>query len=312
MFVTSIKNALVALLVLALTACGGDKIIDPTAQFTFPSVYTTKTFGDSPFFLIATGSAQVGVVAYSSSNTDVATIDRSTGLVTIIKAGETTVTAELVDAAGTNVRFAMAQTQLVISKNPQDGFSIGSNLTRSVNDMPFRLNVSGKRTSGIVTYSSSDNNIATIDAAGTVTLSGVSGQTIIRAIAPGDDNHLAADSSIVLTVNDLPAGRLSIGTVTVAKKFGDAPFIQAARIRNGAINSISYTSSETTVATIHRTTGEVIIQGIGRTVITANARVTIGGRAEDQSASYTLIVAKGEQTAITFTHPAPRDRKSVV
>lgn len=65
-----------------------------TAQtISFGEVPTTKTYGDASFTVTASGGAGEGAITYSSSDTAVATVNASTGEVTILKPGSFTITA---------------------------------------------------------------------------------------------------------------------------------------------------------------------------------------------------------------------------
>ena len=70
-------------------------VLDKLTQndFKFAAAAQTKTYGDSKFTYVATGAVNGSAVTYSSGNTDVATVNKTTGEVTILKAGETTITA---------------------------------------------------------------------------------------------------------------------------------------------------------------------------------------------------------------------------
>ena len=70
-------------------------VLDKLTQndFKFAAAAQTKTYGDSKFTYAATGAVNGSAVTYSSGNTDVATVNKTTGEVTILKAGETTITA---------------------------------------------------------------------------------------------------------------------------------------------------------------------------------------------------------------------------
>ena len=70
-------------------------VLDKLTQndFKFAADAQTKTYGDSKFTYAATGAVNGSAVTYSSSNTDVATVNEITGEVTILKAGETIITA---------------------------------------------------------------------------------------------------------------------------------------------------------------------------------------------------------------------------
>ena len=70
-------------------------VLDKLTQndFKFAAAKQTKTYGDSKFTYAATGAVAGSTVTYSGGNTDVATVNKTTGEVTILKAGETTITA---------------------------------------------------------------------------------------------------------------------------------------------------------------------------------------------------------------------------
>ena len=70
-------------------------VLDKLTQndFKFAAAAQTKTYGDSKFTYAATGAVAGSTVTYSSSNNNVATVNESTGEVTILKAGETIITA---------------------------------------------------------------------------------------------------------------------------------------------------------------------------------------------------------------------------
>lgn len=79
---------------------------------------------------------------------------------------------------------------------PEESYTatIGSAFTSPV--------LSGAKT--VVTYSSSDENVATVDDQGKVTLI-AAGKTTITATAAGDDNYMAASVSYTLVVNTAPS-----------------------------------------------------------------------------------------------------------
>ena len=70
-------------------------VLDKLTQndFKFAAAAQTKTYGDSKFTYAATGAVNGSAVTYSSSNANVATVNETTGAVTILKAGKTTITA---------------------------------------------------------------------------------------------------------------------------------------------------------------------------------------------------------------------------
>lgn len=74
------------------------KLLNYTIEKIVPSLSfarneVTKIYGESAFQNILTKNTD-GIIKYTSENTDVATVDRITGIVTIHRAGKTTITAE--------------------------------------------------------------------------------------------------------------------------------------------------------------------------------------------------------------------------
>jgi formylglycine-generating enzyme required for sulfatase activity len=89
--------------------------IDPIA-FTDTSVHITKTYGEEPFTNAITSAHNGnGAITYSSSNETVAKVESSSGLVTILKAGSTTIKAEKAD----DPTYAYAQANYTLAVNPK-------------------------------------------------------------------------------------------------------------------------------------------------------------------------------------------------
>lgn len=68
--------------------------ITPTLSFSAPTAEVTIGADDNEFPTLTTDPAELEGVTYESSNTAVATIDENTGAITLIAAGETTITAK--------------------------------------------------------------------------------------------------------------------------------------------------------------------------------------------------------------------------
>lgn len=248
---------------------------------------TTKTFGDANFNLTATASSNLSV-SYTSSNINVATINGST--VTIVGAGTTIITATQ-SGDGAYNPAASVQQSLVVSKADQT-ITFSSLVPRMLNDGSFQL--SATASSGLaVLFSSSNTSVATISGT-TVTLVSP-GTTTITASQSGNANYNAATAvDRLLTVNDKQSQTITFNALAT-KTFGDAAFTLSANATSGL--SISYTSSNTSVATISGSA--VTIVGAGTTVIKASQ----AGDNQYLAAAdveQTLTVNKANQT-ITFT-----------
>lgn len=87
--------------------------VKPATQkdFKFTITEKTVTYGDEDFTVTAAGAVDGSTVTYSSSDTNVATVNAETGEVTIIGAGEATITATASEVApdwkGTEVQYAL-------------------------------------------------------------------------------------------------------------------------------------------------------------------------------------------------------------
>ena len=124
-------------------------------------------------------------IAYSSSNTQVATIGTD-GVVTLTGAGKTTITATF--AGNDNYASATASYELTVGKQQEAGLSwTDEGMEYYIGDYWYgpRLNNPNKLK---VKYESSDEDVATIDENGVVTVLGV-GETWIMAIFEGSDEY---------------------------------------------------------------------------------------------------------------------------
>ena len=221
----------------------------------------TKTVGDADFELSAVASSGLPV-SYTSSNAAVATVSGST--VHIVGAGETTITAS---QAGNDVYNAAPNATATLTVNPaarQPQTITGlAALTKTVGDADFKL--SATASSGLaVSYTSSNAAVATIVGGDTVHIVGA-GETVITASQAGNDSFEAAPNvTVTLTVSK--QSQSITGLAALTKMLSDAPFELSATASSGL--TVSYTSSDATVATVSGST--VTLTGAGTTVITAS------------------------------------------
>ncbi|HZY82717.1 MAG TPA: choice-of-anchor tandem repeat GloVer-containing protein [Cyclobacteriaceae bacterium] len=243
---------------------------------------TAKTFGDAAFGLTASASSGL-TVSFTSSNTSVATISGST--VTIVGGGTTTIRATQ-PGNGTYDAAPPVERTLTINKANQT-ITFGALPGKNVNDAQFALTATASSTLP-VSYASSNPTVATVSGS-TVTILG-SGTTTITASQSGNTNYNAATS----VDQDLVVSKLA-QTITFAalsaKVGGDAPFNLTATASSTL--AVSYSSSNTSVATISGST--VTIVGAGTTTITASQTGNVLFNAAT-SVGRDLVVTKGSQT----------------
>ena len=168
-----------------------------------------------------------------------------------------------------------------------------SAINKTFGDASFTLTAPTSNATGAFTFASSNTAVATISGT-TVTIVGV-GVATITATQATDANYNAGSVTAVLTVAKATP---TFGTfAAINKTFGDAAFTLTAPTSN-ATGAITYTSSNTAVATVSGST--VTIVGAG----TANIIATQATDANYNAGSVTavLTVAKAARTLSVFAN----------
>lgn len=166
-------------------------------------------------------------------------------------------------------------------------FPEGNIVDKTCGDENFTVTVTGAAPDSIVTYASSDESVASVDAAtGEVTIK-KAGTSVITATAGKTDAYAAATAQYTLTVKKAAQDTFSFLHSSVEKTYGDASFTLAAA---GAIygSTVTYASSDESIASVDAATGTVTIKRAGTAVISAAAGETDFCTAAD--AQYTLTV----------------------
>jgi hypothetical protein len=135
-------------------------------------------------------------VTYSSSKEGVATIS-SEGVVIIVSEGETTIKAtftgnETYEAAEASYTLTVSKAQATLAYSTDKATALRGEIfiTAPTLNNPNKLNV---------TYTSSNEEVATINTEGKVTINDL-GQTVITATFAGNETYEAAEASYTLTV----------------------------------------------------------------------------------------------------------------
>lgn len=204
---------------------------------------------------------------FTSSNTSVAEVDRETGLVTAVSAGEATVTCTLINGVKASCRVYVYPSAITLNKS---SLTLGTTEAYTIKYSPASQNY------GAV-YTSSNTKIAKVDAVtGKVTAVKSGTATITCTLANG------VKASCKLTVKSLPSkisyknserGLLIGKTATYTPTLPDGTYSLYK----------TYTSSNTSVATIDKN-GTVTAKKRGKTTITCTIN------ANGQKASFTLYV----------------------
>lgn len=258
-------------------------------ELKFESASATITLGDTFEGYTATGATD-GAITYTSTNTDVAEVEATTGKVTVKAVGTTTIIAQsaaTVEFNGGMASYTLNVVPVEVVKDPANLTFPQASYTATLGE-DFQSPVASGDTDGAITYSSSNVEVATVDSAtGTITLVGV-GVTMITATSLETEGYLAGQATYILTVSPKvkEAANLSFEEATY-NAYLDEEF-ESPVATGDTDGKITYTSSNSAVATVDAETGKVTLVGEGVTIITATSAETDDYLAG--SASYVLIV----------------------
>ena len=195
-------------------------------------------------------------VKYSSSNTSVAPVNASGGLLTAKKAGTAIITATTYNGK--------TATCTVTVKNPPSKISLNkTSLTLGVGET-FDLNSSlpSGTASYSVKYSSSNTDIVAVNESGGLVTAKKLGTATITATT-----YNGKTATCTITVKNAP-DKISINKTTVTLGVGETFGIITSMPSDTACYGIKYSSSNTAVATVDEASGIITAKSTGRAVIT--------------------------------------------
>ncbi len=226
-------------------------------------------------------------ITWSSNATGVATVGSSTGVVTGVAGGIATITATTADGSFTD-------THDVAVIVPVTGISAVSGSSSVVSGATTTLTASvdpSGATNQTIMWSSSNTAVATVDASGVVTGVGGGTATITATTA---DGGFSATKSMTVTVPVTGISDVS-GSSTVG--VGSTITLSASVTPADATNqTITWTSSNTSVATVNSSTG--VVTGVAGGTATITATTASGSYTATKSVTVTVPVTG--ISAVTF------------
>ena len=261
----------------------------PAPTFTLnPTTATLDAYSHETVDVTLTTNTD-GTITCESSNEDVATVALKNGNIYTITAQTTgTATITIKSALSANYAPASATVEVTVTDNRDEaGISFeeatitktwgeeftGQDLTNT-NNVP-------------VTWSSTDETVATVNTTGVVTVQ-KAGTTTIKATFAGNENYKAAIASYTLTVNKAAAG-ISYAQTVFDIMLNDDSF-EAPELVNPNNLTVTYASNNTTIAEVDENTGELIYDE----TVTGTAEITATFAGNDNyysgSASYTINI----------------------
>jgi len=245
----------------------------------------TKEFGDSSFLWNWGTSPSDGAITYTSSNPAAATIDATTGRVTIVSTGVSTLT--MTQAKGTNHSAASVVSVLTVGRGtPAYGDFVIANKTYGAT--AFLLTLPTTTSGGTFSFTSSNTSVATVNSSTGLLTVIAPGSTEISATQAQTLTHIASTIRTTFVVD--PASPVISAMAAITKAYGSAAFTLTAPTSNSG-GAISYTSSNTAVATIDSNTRLITIVGSGTTTITASQVATSTYTSASTSTTLTVEAA---------------------
>jgi len=212
-----------------------------------------------------------GLISCESDDEDVATVVLKSGNVyTITAKTEGTATITIRSAASATYKPANATVEITVTDNRTDA---GISFAKDAEETTWGESYTGQTLTNdnnvAVTWSSTDETVATVDNTGAVTVL-KAGTTTIKATFDGNATYKSAVASYTLTVNKAEAG-LSYTTTSFDIMLNDDSFVAPTLNNPNNLTGITY-ASNTTVATVNTTTGELsyVASAVGTAKITAS------------------------------------------
>ena len=147
-------------------------------------------------------------------------------------------------------------------------------------------------------------NTSTGILSGTPTTAVSSSFTVTATDSSSSPGPYTVSGSYTLTVNPLPVGTLTFATATaISLSMGHTLSNSAiSTLSGGSYGAISYSSSDTTVATVNASTGVVTPVSVGTTTITA-VQAAVPGVNGEATQTYTLTVIALPVGTLSFSTP---------
>jgi uncharacterized protein YjbI with pentapeptide repeats len=243
------------------------------ATFTVPS---SMTYGDTPVNITTVPTSDSsGAITYTSSNTNVATIHATTGVITAVGSGMVHFTATQA-ATSIYISSSVNSNNMNVSAKPVTLLRvapyISSTITKYYGDEPFQLLMSSESNvsktfstdiSGVVTVVTSSNiaNV-TITNVGTVTITG----------QQNTNSQYSIQNSLnwVLTVRKGTTTLTGLSS-TLTKNVTDAPFTIAVSSDSAGTKSYALSNpADSSVLTVNSSSGLVTLKGPGSATIIAS------------------------------------------
>ena len=274
--------------------CYGPGSVSPSltvlkAFCTLTSVNVTKTYGDSNFVLDNVTTSSTGSYAFTTNPAGIVSINNTTSNTTINRAGRAIVS--VTQFADSNYESCTTSFNITIKK--ADPVISAPDITKLYTDSDFPISLASS-SNGSFTYSTLSSGVVSITNTGNVSIIGA-GSVVVSATQIQDSNYNSKTVTFTINVNQ---GTQSVSWTpsSISRVYGDPQFYVSTPTYNGdygGVNSISYSSSDPSIASIDPSTGLVTVGDVGSSVFTAT--LPSDGNYLATTVSMTINVLKASQ-----------------
>ena len=238
-----------------------------TGRFTLPSSPSISSFSPSAAntgaTITLTGTNFTGASEVNFNNTSATyTVVSDTEITTTVPSGATSGTITVKNGCNYDTKSGFE-----ISSLPNNNMNItpSGTVTKSIGDN-FSITPTSL-SSASYTFTSNNTLVARVNSSGLVNMVGA-GTASIQVSQASDGSYTGG--TLFLTVNGIKSPAVISGISNLSKFINDTAFSLAANTTNPSGPALTYSSSNTAVATINSSSGLVSIIGLGTTNITVN------------------------------------------
>ena len=276
-----------------LNATTGSETVTITkapATLSYATTSIKKTYGDGEFTNALTMTGD-GIETYSSSDRDVAVVDANSGEVMIVGEGTATITATAADGMNYAYDPNTASYEITVEKARMTVTSAG--WTGDYDGQPHSITVNAPE-GAKVRYGRAEDSY-NLNRLPTYTNTG--SYTCYYQVTM--DNYYPVTGHETVTINKA-AATISFETASVEKTKGDDPFTNP--LTNTGDGKVTYSTSNSSIAAVNATTGEVTIKNYGTATITATVKEGVNYVYAENTATFDVVVgtASMEVTATGY------------
>ena len=230
-------------------ACSGNSVVISFSD-------ETKIFGDPNFTVTAT-SNQLGIpITYSIADTSIATIDESSGEITILKSGTTIVTASQNDGS-----CKSGSGNMTLTINQQSVNIDANDIVLTYGDPAYTMSATSSVSDRNFSYTISDRTIGSITGDTLSVLK--AGTTSITVSQPSNDLYSPVSKVISLIVNKATP---TLDFPEIIKNYGDSNFTPT--VTTSSTGNQTFSVLDTSIASSLGSSLSIV--GVGQTNVTVN------------------------------------------